>query len=60
MRINRVIIKNYRNLRDVDIELENIVTLIGENNGGKSNFLKAISIPLSSDDGSSSKKTIMV
>lgn len=56
MRINRVIIKNYRNLRDVDIELENIVTLIGENNGGKSNFLKAISIPLSSDDGSSSKK----
>lgn len=50
MRICRVQIENYRNLRQVDIELGDIVTLIGENNSGKSNFLRAISIPLSSDD----------
>lgn len=29
MRISRVTIKNYRNLKDVDIQLENLVTLIG-------------------------------
>lgn len=56
MRINRVEIKNYRNLRNVNVELDSVVTLIGENNGGKSNFLKALSIPLSPDDGNSSKK----
>lgn len=56
MRISRIQIDNYRNLRHVDIELDSVVTIIGENNGGKSNFLKAISIPLSKDDGSSSKR----
>ena len=35
MRISRVRIKNYRNLKHVDVELGNIVTLIGENNSGK-------------------------
>ena len=50
MRISRVRIDNYRNLRHVDVELGNIVALIGENNSGKSNFLRALSIPLSSDD----------
>lgn len=56
MRICRVQIENYRNLRRVDIELGDIVTLIGENNSGKSNFLRAISIPLSSDDVGLNKK----
>ena len=44
MRISRVRIDNYRNLRHVDVELGNIVALIGENNSGKSNFLRALSI----------------
>lgn len=35
MRISRAIIKNYRNLKDVDVRLENLVTLIGENNSGQ-------------------------
>ena len=56
MRISRVQIDNYRNLKHVDIELGNIVALIGENNSGKSNFLRAISIPLSSDDTGTSKR----
>jgi putative ATP-dependent endonuclease of OLD family len=56
MKIRRVQIENYRNLRKVDIELENIVTIIGENNSGKSNFLRAISLPLTSDDTGTNKR----
>ena len=56
MRISRVQINNYRNLKHVDVKLGNIVTLIGENNSGKSNFLRALSIPLSSDDAGLSKR----
>lgn len=56
MQISRVIIENYRNLRNIDVCLGNIVTLIGENNSGKSNFLRALSIPLSSDDLGTSKR----
>ena len=56
MRISRVQIDNYRNLKHVDVELGNIVTLIGENNSGKSNFLRALSIALSSDDTGANKR----
>lgn len=56
MRVSRVQIKNYRNLKNVDVALDNIVTLIGENNSGKSNFLRAISIPLTSDDSGFNKR----
>jgi len=54
MRIVRARIKNYRNLRSVDVPLGNLVALVGENNSGKSNFLRAISLPLSLDDGGGS------
>ncbi len=40
MRISRMKIENYRNLRSIDVTLGKIVTLIGENNSGKSNFLR--------------------
>lgn len=56
MRISHVWIDNYRNLRHVDVELGNIVVLIGENNSGKSNFLRALSIPLSSDNTGATKR----
>ena len=56
MIICRAQIENYRNLRKVDVQLGNIVTLIGENNSGKSNFLRAISIPLASDDSGINKR----
>ena len=55
MRISRIRIENYRNLKSVDVELDNLVALVGENNSGISNFLKALSLPFMSDDGASSK-----
>ena len=57
MRICRIQIENYRNLKNIDVQLSNIVTLIGENNSGKSNFLRAISIPIYST-GSDSRKRL--
>ena len=56
MKIRHVQIDNYRNLRHIDVSLGNIVTLVGENNSGKSNFLRALSIPLSSDDSGINKR----
>ena len=55
MRISRVQIDNYRNLQHVDVELGNIVGLIGENNRGKSNILRIISISSLSDDRGSKR-----
>lgn len=45
MKISRLIIKNYRNLKDIDICLGETVVLIGENNSGKSNLLRAVTLP---------------
>ncbi|MEG0034854.1 MAG: AAA family ATPase [Anaerorhabdus sp.] len=58
MRISNVKIKNYRNLRDVDVDLTNIVGIIGPNNGGKSNFIKAITLPFLSDETGFVKKNL--
>ena len=55
MHVSRVIIKNFRNLKDVDVPVGNVVTIVGENNSGKSNFLKAVALPLSSEDGESKR-----
>ena len=56
MRIKRVQIDNFRNLKHIDVQLGNVVTLIGENNSGKSNFIRALTLPLSSDDSGASKR----
>ena len=50
MYISHVTIKNYRNLRSVDVDLQRETVVVGENNGGKSNFLRAITLPLISDE----------
>lgn len=50
MKISNLIIKNYRNIKDIDIQLTNIVSLIGENNSGKSNLLRAITLPFLSNE----------
>jgi putative ATP-dependent endonuclease of OLD family len=43
MRINRVVIKNFRSFERLDVALNEATTcIIGENNTGKSNFLHAI------------------
>lgn len=49
MKIAHVKICNYRNLKDIDIGLSDTVAVIGENNSGKSNFLKAITLPFLTD-----------
>ncbi|MEZ5934432.1 MAG: AAA family ATPase [Alphaproteobacteria bacterium] len=47
MKISRLVIKNYRSLKDVDVSFaENATAIIGENNTGKSNFLHAIRLCL--------------
>lgn len=57
MKISRLIIKNYRNLRNIDIKLGEEVILIGENNSGKSNILRAVTLPFLIDElGYSGKK----
>lgn len=42
MRISRLVLKNWRNFRSVDVELGERVFLVGPNASGKSNFLDAI------------------
>ncbi len=37
MKISNVVIKNYRNIKDINISLNDNVVLIGDNNSGKSN-----------------------
>lgn len=41
MRISRLILKNWRNFRDVDVNFAERVFLVGPNASGKSNFLDA-------------------
>lgn len=58
MRIKHVKIQNYRNLKNISVDLESVVTIIGENNSGKSNFLKAITLPFLPEDGGSQGKNL--
>jgi putative ATP-dependent endonuclease of OLD family len=44
--ISRVIIKNYRNFKDIDVSLGHKQVIIGENSIGKTNFLRAIQLVL--------------
>jgi len=57
--ITEVRIKNFRSLESIDIKLELINILIGQNNCGKSNFLKAIDIALNGS-GNVSEEDIYV
>lgn len=50
MYISNVKISNYRNLKNIDVELAQTVTIIGSNNSGKSNLLKAITLPFLADE----------
>lgn len=44
--ISRVIIKNYRNFKNVNVKLSHKQVIIGENNVGKTNFLKGLQLIL--------------
>jgi predicted ATP-dependent endonuclease of OLD family len=58
LKISRLIIKNYRNLKEIDVHLNDTVALIGENNSGKTNLLKAITFPFLSDETGFSSKNL--
>lgn len=45
MLISSACIKGYRNLKEVNLKLNRLVIFIGENNSGKSNLLKAMTLP---------------
>ena len=47
MRIRHLKIHNYRSIRDVEIEVPNMLVLLGPNNHGKSNILGALEFGLS-------------
>lgn len=49
MYISHIAIKNFRNYRCFNMDLKPFVTIIGENNIGKSNLLDAISLVLTND-----------
>lgn len=44
MKIQKISIKNYRSLKDVEIFMEDILAIVGQNNSGKSNILKALEL----------------
>lgn len=44
--ISRVVIKNYRNFKDLDVNLQHKSVIVGENNVGKTNFIKALQLIL--------------
>lgn len=55
MKISRLKIQNFRNIRNVEVQLGTVVALIGENNSGKSNFLYALTLPFLSDESTLNK-----
>lgn len=58
LKISRLIINNYRNLRNIDIHINDTVALIGENNSGKSNLLRAVTLPFLTDERSLAGKNL--
>ncbi len=50
MKVEKVIIKNYRNFVNESVQLSNFNVLIGQNGTGKSNFMNAISLGLRAVD----------
>ena len=46
MKISRVYIENYRSIKRLDFTPGNYCVLVGENNAGKSNILKAVNLVL--------------
>ena len=60
MFINKVRIKNFRCFDNFETILNQLTIIIGENNSGKTNFIKALSLPLSLGSLDSSPKRLSV
>jgi len=50
MYISLVRIENFRNFRSVEIPLQRKTILLGENNSGKTNLMRALTLPLASSE----------
>lgn len=48
MKISRIKIHNYRSIKDVEIDCRAMIVLLGQNNHGKSNILRAVEFALTS------------
>ncbi|WP_312148428.1 ATP-dependent nuclease [Paenibacillus odorifer] len=59
MEILKVHVQNYRNIKDINIELNRLVIFIGENNSGKSNLLRAITLPFYNDEVGAVNKNLV-
>lgn len=47
MYISRIVVRNYRNIKHLDLAIHSGITLVvGENNTGKTNLLRAIRLPI--------------
>ena len=55
MKISKVIINNFRNIENTSFDIKDTTIFIGENNSGKSNMLRAVTLPLYSEDNTISK-----
>lgn len=44
--ISRVVIRNYRNFKNLDVNLQHKSVIVGENNIGKTNFIRALQLIL--------------
>lgn len=44
MKIKEISIKNYKSLKDVNITVDDVLAIVGQNNSGKSNILKALEL----------------
>lgn len=60
MYINEVKIKNYRCFEDFSARLNQFTLIVGENNSGKSNFIKALSLPLTMGSLDFSQKRLSI
>ncbi|HEJ7061398.1 ATP-dependent nuclease [Serratia marcescens] len=60
MLISQVDIKNYRCFDSFTVKLNQLTIIIGENNSGKTNFIKALSLPLSSGSLDFSQKRLSI
>lgn len=49
MKVEKVVIQNYRNFKNFEITLDSFSLIIGENNVGKTNFLNALGLIFSPD-----------
>lgn len=56
--ISRVQIRNFRNFLNADVHLEHKQVVIGENNVGKTNFLRAIQLVLDKDFSDNDKQLV--